>query len=49
MAIDATTSARVKELLEIDSSDTTYDTILGRMVDYVSRRFENYIDREFES
>jgi len=49
MAIDATTSARVKELLEIDSGDTTYDTILGRMVDYVSRRIENYIDRELES
>ena len=41
--MDATTAARVKDLLEITS--TTHDTVLGRLITVVSRRIESFIDR----
>lgn len=44
--IDATTTARVKALLDIDSSDSTYDTVLGVTISAVSHRIENFIDRQ---
>jgi hypothetical protein len=44
--MNATTIARVKALLDI--SGTTYDTVLTTMVEAVSRRIENYIDRPLE-
>ncbi len=44
--MNATTIARVKALLDITS--TTYDTVLTTMVEAVSRRIENYIDRPLE-
>ena len=44
--IDATTAARVKALLDIESTDTTYDTVLGTIISAVSHRFENFMDRE---
>ena len=40
-----TTAARVKALLEIDSSDNTHDTTIENMIDTVGHRFENYLDR----
>jgi len=44
--MDATTAARVKDLLEITS--TTHDTVLGRLITVVSQRIENFIDRSLE-
>jgi uncharacterized phiE125 gp8 family phage protein len=45
--MDATTTARVKALLDITSS--THDTVLGTMIAAASRRIENYIDRPLET
>lgn len=47
--MDATTTAKVKELLDIASSDTTHDAVLGRYVTSVSQRIETFIDRPFKS
>lgn len=44
--MDATTTARVKALLDITSS--THDAVLSSMIAAVSRRIENYIDRPLE-
>lgn len=45
--MDATTAARVKDLLEITS--TTHDTVLGRLITVVSQRIESFIDRPLKS
>ena len=44
--MDATTTARVKALLDISSS--THDSVLGIMVTAVSRRFEHFLDRKLK-
>jgi len=44
--MDATTATRVKDLLEITSS--THDDVLGALIDTVSQRIENFIDRPLE-
>ena len=41
--MDATTATRVKALLDITSS--THDAVLGTLIDAVSQRIENFIDR----
>lgn len=45
--MDATTKARVKDLLEITS--TTHDDVLDRLISVVSQRIETFIDRPLES
>lgn len=47
--MDATTTARVKALLDIDSGDTTSDVVLGRIISAVSQRIENWIDRPLKN
>jgi hypothetical protein len=44
--MDATTTARVKDLLEITSS--THDTVLGRLINVVSQRIESFMDRPLQ-
>jgi len=44
--MDATTTTRVKALLDITSS--THDAVLGTLIDAVSQRIENFIDRPLE-
>ena len=44
--MDATTTTRVKALLDITSS--THDAVLGTLIDTVSQRIENFIDRPLE-
>jgi hypothetical protein len=44
--MDATTTTRVKDLLEITSS--THDVVIGRFVVAVSQRIESFIDRPLE-
>lgn len=44
--MDATTIARVKDLLDIQSS--SHDTVLTTMVNAVSKRIESYLDRSLE-
>jgi len=45
--MDATTKARVKDLLEITS--TTHDDVLDALIATVSQRIENFIDRPLEA
>jgi len=45
--MDATTKARIKDLLEITS--TTHDDVLDALICSVSQRIETYIDRPFET
>lgn len=47
--MDATTTAKVKELLDVDSGDTTHDAVLGRLIAAVSQRIETFIDRSLLS
>ena len=47
--MDATTTAKVKELLDISSSDSTHDAVIGRLVTAVSQRIESFIDRPLET
>ena len=45
--MDATTTTRVKALLDITSS--THDTVLGTLIATVSQRIESFIDRPLET
>lgn len=45
--MDATTVARVKDLLEISHAD--HDTVLGRIVSAVSSRIETFLDRKLQT
>jgi hypothetical protein len=45
--MDATTKARVKDLLEITS--VTHDTVLDALIAVVSQRIESFIDRPLET
>lgn len=47
--IDLTTTARVKELLDVPSADTGRDAAIARLVTGVSRRIEQYLNRPVES
>jgi len=47
--IDLTTTARVKELLDVDDSETGSDAAIGRLVTSVSARIERYLRRGVEA
>ena len=47
--MDATTTTRVKALLEITPASTTHDAVLDALIDTVSQRIENFIDRPIEA
>lgn len=44
---DLTTLAKVKEYLELDSSDTTYDTLLSHLITAASDFIQSYCNRWF--
>ncbi len=45
---DLTTLATVKEYLDIESADTSSDSLLGRLITASSRQVETYCNRVFE-
>lgn len=45
---DLTSLAIAKEYLDIDSDDTTFDSLLGRLITAASRQIEAYCNRTFE-
>lgn len=45
---DLTTLATVKEQLDVDSGDTTFDAVLTRLITASSRQIEAYCNRKFE-
>jgi len=49
MALACTTSARVKEVLDVASADTSHDTWITNAITSVSERIQNYLNRSLES